>query len=190
MISLSSDTPVDFVPQLRILLYYFVFTAFGWLLHRQPDLIEELGRRLWIPAIVALAAIVPAAILAERTVLKGPLEPLFLRLAALYLSALFGWALVMLFVGSFVKWGAQPRPWVSYLSDASYWCYLVHLPIVVALQILIADLAWPGLIKYAVVMTGTIVACLGSYQTLVRYTFIGAALNGPRHRSVPAAVTP
>jgi peptidoglycan/LPS O-acetylase OafA/YrhL len=190
MISLSSDTPVDFVPQLRILLYYFVFTAFGWLLQRQPDLIEEFGRRLWIPAIVALAAIVPVGILAERTVLKGPLEPFVLRLAALYLSALFGWALVMLFVGSFVKWGAHPRPWVSYLSDASYWCYLIHLPIVVALQILVADLAWPGLIKYAVVMTGTIAACLGSYQTLVRYTFIGAALNGPRHRPAPAAVTP
>jgi surface polysaccharide O-acyltransferase-like enzyme len=36
MISLSCDTPVDFVPQPRILAYYFVFVAFGWLLHRQP----------------------------------------------------------------------------------------------------------------------------------------------------------
>jgi hypothetical protein len=51
----------------------------------------------------------------------------------------------------------------------------------------VADLPWPGLLKYAIVMTGTIGACLGSYQAFVRYTFIGAALNGPRKRQFLSA---
>jgi glucans biosynthesis protein C len=71
---------------------------------------------------------------------------------------------------------------VSYLSDASYWCYLVHLPLTVALQIGVAELPWPGLLKYAIIMTGTIAACLGSYHAFVRTTFIGATLHGPRER--------
>lgn len=179
---LSADTPLSFIPQPRILAYYFVFAAFGWMLHRQDRLVEEFGRRLWIPLLVALAALVPLGLALERIVTKTPFDPPAARWGALYLGALFGWSLVALFLGAFVRWGAQPRPWVSYLSDSSYWCYLVHLPIVVAMQILVADLAWPGLLKYAIVMTATVAACLGSYHAFVRTTFIGAALNGARQR--------
>lgn len=182
MVSLSADTPIDFVPQPRILLYYFVFAAFGWLLHRQGDLVPEFGRRLWWPLVLAAGALVLLKPLVEQTVARGPLESTALRMGALYLGGLFGWSMVVLFLGSFVKWGKRPRPWVSYLSDASYWCYLVHLPVTVALQILVANLPWPGPFKYAMVMAGTIAACLGSYQAFVRYTFVGAALNGPRER--------
>jgi peptidoglycan/LPS O-acetylase OafA/YrhL len=181
---LAADTPVDYVPQVRILAYYLVFAGFGWLLHRQGDLVEEFGRRLWIPLVLAGAILVPLGQLVDRTIQEGPLVSLAARTGALYLGALFGWSLVILFLGAFVRWGDKPRPWVSYLSDASYWCYLVHLPVVVALQILVAGLAWPGLIKYALIMAATLAACLGSYRLFVRYTFIGATLNGPRERPV------
>jgi glucans biosynthesis protein C len=177
---LSADTPLSFIPQPRILAYYFVFAAFGWMLHRQDRLIEEFGKALWLPLLVALATLVPLGLVLERVVTKTPFDPPAARWGALYLGALFGWSLVILFLGAFVRWGAQPRPWVAYLSDSSYWCYLVHLPIVVAMQIVVADLPWPGLLKYAIVMTATVAACLGSYHAFVRTTFIGAALNGPR----------
>jgi peptidoglycan/LPS O-acetylase OafA/YrhL len=181
---LAADTPVDYVPQVRILAYYLVFVGFGWLLHRQGELVEVLGRRLWIPLVLAGAILAPLGTLVDRTIQDGPLGSLAVRTGALYLSALFGWSLVILFLGAFVKWGGRPRPWVSHLSDASYWCYLVHLPVVVALQILVAGLAWPGLLKYALIMAATLAACLGSYQLFVRYTLIGATLNGPRERPV------
>lgn len=187
---LAADTPVSFVPQFRILAYYSMFVGTGWLIHRQPALVDELAKALWIPLLTALAAIVPLGLLVDRTLQMGPIASVGLRVGALYLSALFGWSLVVLFIGAFVRWGARPRPWVSYLSDASYWSYLIHLPVVVALQILVADLAWPGPIKYLLVMAGTIAACLGSYQVFVRHTFVGAALNGPRARPTPVAVIP
>lgn len=182
MPTLSADTPVDFIPQPRILAYYFVFAAFGWLLQRRSDLVAEFGRHLWVPAVLALASLVPMKILAERSILQGPIESAGLRAGALYVSALIGWSMVLLFLGAFVRWGERPRAWVSYVSDASYWCYLLHLPVVVALQILVADLPWPGLLKYALLMTVTIAVCLGTYHAFVRYTFLGAALNGPRER--------
>jgi glucans biosynthesis protein C len=192
MILFGADTPIDFVPQTRILAYYYVFALFGWILHRQPDLVPELGRHLWLPLILSIGSLALLKPLVEQTVVKGPLEPLALRLGALYLAALFGWSMVSLFLGAFVKWGDKPRAWVSYLSDASYWCYLVHLPVTVALQILVADLPWPGLIKYAMVMAGTIGLCLATYQGFVRYTFLGAGLNGPRERPAQSlkAATP
>ena len=192
MKSLEVETPVSFVPQPRILAFYAVFYGFGWLLHRQKELVVELGKKLWIPAILAAAILVPLGLLVERAMnTGGAMPPLWNRVGALYLSALFGWSLVLLFMGAFIRWGEQPRPWVSYLSDASYWCYLVHLPVVIAFQILVSDLPLPGLLKYAMVMTATIAVCLASYHTLARYTFIGAALNGKRERpAAPAPVTP
>jgi peptidoglycan/LPS O-acetylase OafA/YrhL len=185
----SADTPVSFVPQLRIVAYYAVFVGFGWLLHRQAELVEEFGRHLWVPLLLVAGVLWPLGRLLERLVQgSAPLAPVE-RLTMLYLAALFGWSLVLLFLGAFVKWGAKSRAWVSYLSDASYWCYLIHLPVVIALQILVSDLGWPGPLKYALVMAATLGICLGTYQAFVRYTFLGAALNGPREKPTAARAT-
>jgi peptidoglycan/LPS O-acetylase OafA/YrhL len=179
----AADTPVFFTPEPRILAYYSIFTGFGWLLQRQSGLVEEFGRHLWVPLLLGAAVLLPLGRLVERLAQGAAMSPVE-RVSMLYLGALFGWALVLLFVGAFVKWGATPRPWVSYLSDASYWCYLIHLPLIVALQILVAPLAWPGPLKYALLMAVTLAVCLGTYQAFVRYTFIGATLNGPRQKPV------
>jgi peptidoglycan/LPS O-acetylase OafA/YrhL len=179
----AADSPVFFTPEPRILAYYAVFTGFGWLLHRQAGLVEEFGRGLGVPLLLAAAAALPLGKWIERLVRGAPLSPAE-RMSMLYLGALFGWSLVLLFLGAFVRWGAKPRPWVAYLSDASYWSYLVHLPLVVALQILVSPLEWPGPLKYALLMAATLAICLGTYQAFVRYTFIGATLNGSRGKPV------
>jgi peptidoglycan/LPS O-acetylase OafA/YrhL len=178
----AADTPIYFSPEPRILAYYGIFTAFGWLLHRQAELVEEFGRRLWVPLLLALAGIAPLGLLVERLVQGGPALSAGARIGISYLGALFGWSLVLVFLGAFVKWGSTPKPWVKWLSDASYWCYLVHLPVVVCFQILVAPLEWPGPLKYALLMAATLGVCLGTYRAFVRYTFIGATLNGPREK--------
>jgi hypothetical protein len=66
------------------------------------------------------------------------------------------------------------------MSDSAYWLYLAHLPLVIYLQIVVAD--WPGwlLAKAALVNGVALAVLLGSYQLCVRHTWIGAMLNGPR----------
>jgi hypothetical protein len=54
------------------------------------------------------------------------------------------------------------------------------MPIVMALQVVLSQLDWPGLIKFAVILVVAIPAMLASYHWLVRFTFIGAILNGRR----------
>ena len=104
------------------------------------------------------------------------------RLESAYLLGVFSVSLVFLFVAVFVRWLHEPRAWVRWLADASYWSYLLHLPVVILLQILVMDLRWPGPLKYAIVTGVTLAACLGSYRAFVRYTFLGTALNGKRGR--------
>ena len=77
-----------------------------------------------------------------------------------------------------------------YLADASYWLYLIHMPIVMALQVAVSQLDWPWPVKFAAILAVALPVMLASYQLLVRYTIIGAVLNGRRapREAAPAAV--
>ena len=48
------------------------------------------------------------------------------------------WMLIFGIVGAFVRLLDRPSPIVRYVSDASYWMYIVHLPIVIAVPGLLA----------------------------------------------------
>lgn len=54
------------------------------------------------------------------------------------------------------------------------------MPIVMALQVALSQLDWPGLIKFAVILIVAIPPMLASYHLFVRFTFIGAVLSGRR----------
>ena len=48
------------------------------------------------------------------------------------------------------------------------------------LQVIVAPFEWPWPVKFAVILGVAFPLMLGSYQLLVRHSFIGAMLNGPR----------
>ena len=82
-----------------------------------------------------------------------------------------------------VRWLlASPRFTVRYLSDASYWIYLAHLPLVVVAHWVFVD--WPISyhLKYILTCVSVTGILLIAYQLFIRYTFIGNVLNGPRTR--------
>ena len=69
---------------------------------------------------------------------------------------------------------------VRYVSDASYWMYIVHLPVVMALQtaFMLADLHWA--IKFLLIIALSSAFLLITYHYCVRPTWIGFLLNGRR----------
>ena len=176
-----ADTPLGLVPQPRLLAFYGLFLAAGWFLHRQRDLLPELARRLWIPLVVIAAAAGPFAVWAVHEVFNGPADRV-IRVFGFFLGALLTCELTLLLIGAFLRYLSRPVAWVRWLSDASYWCYLVHLPMVVVLQILVARLSWPAATKYVLIISGALSVSLLTYQVFVRYTAIGTVLNGKRQR--------
>jgi glucans biosynthesis protein C len=69
---------------------------------------------------------------------------------------------------------------LAFLADASYWTYLVHLPIVFFLQTLLVPLPIAAPIKCMMVLVITLAACMATYMVLVRYTPVGWLLHGKR----------
>lgn len=174
---LEIETPITFVPDVRILAFYAIFFAQGWFLHRNPERIAALGKRLPLTAVAALAVFAGMLPLLDRVGRTHQLGNL--HAAGALALALLSWSLVAVFVGCFVRWMSTERPWIAWLSDAAYWVYLIHLPICVALQVWIAPKPWWGPLKYALVSSFTLGVCLISYRA-VRTTAIGAWLHGPR----------
>jgi len=176
---------VTFVPDLSLMLYYGIFFAFGWLLHRQPEILAGFARYKW--GYLACATLIIATVppfLSLQSYFDYP-DHGWGKLAPVLFTAIYSWMMVFGLVGIFVQYLGRQNAWIRYISDSSYWLYLMHLPIVVYLQIALADAAIPGIIKYLLINTVALTLLLLSYRYLVRYTWIGAILNGRRVR--PAA---
>jgi peptidoglycan/LPS O-acetylase OafA/YrhL len=163
--------------------YYGIFFAVGWWLHRRIHMLDAMRNWLLPYFVVALIAFL---------VLAGSLSAAFspgaarnwtaIKFTALTAAAVYAWCMTFALTGLFLRIAGGHRPWVRYLADASYWWYLWHLPIVMLLQIWIAQ--WPlnGWLKLLMILAVTVAILLPSYQAMVRYTFIGRILNGARER--------
>ena len=68
------------------------------------------------------------------------------------------------------------------MSDASYWLYIAHLPLVVLGQMLMVGWQVNVHVKYVLICAVVVGLLLATYHLGVRYTAIGTMLNGPRVR--------
>ena len=90
------------------------------------------------------------------------------------------WSLVFLTIGVFHRLCQRPNAFVRYVADSSYWMYLIHLPVVVWLQVAVAELPLHWSLKLAFICATTVAFSLLTYDFFVRPTFIGLVLNGRR----------
>jgi len=155
--------------------------GFGWLLHRQIDLIKILEQR-WVLNLVLSVVLIAVSFLMAGTSTLRPLPPNYeiIRLTGAACYALAIWTTTFAVIGLALRFLAGFSPARRYLADASYWLYLIHLPILMALQVAVSQLDWPGLVKFAVIMLVSLPVMFAGYQYLVRYSFIGVVLNGRR----------
>ncbi len=94
------------------------------------------------------------------------------------LQPLYAWLMSLGCLGLFARFQSRPSPRMRYLSDSSYWLYVVHLPVVVGLQSLATDWGGGAVIKFGLILLIAIPLMLASYHWLVRPTALGWLLNG------------
>lgn len=186
------------VPNAIAFVAYGVAFGFGWLLHRQTDLLPRLGAYWPIYLAFALAGTAGCLAITGLAPHFQPIEagPRKLVAAACYAIAEWSWCLA--FIGAALAFCTKESPARRYVADASYWIYLVHLPIVMALQVAFAKLPLHWAVKYPLILAIAFAFMLTTYEFLVRYSFIGAVLNGRKQRparrdrenTAPAAAKP
>jgi peptidoglycan/LPS O-acetylase OafA/YrhL len=170
--SVHTDTPLGFVPDAAIAIFMGGYFAWGWIVRGRPEELARYGRYAWHAlaiALVLLSVVVATLYEGLDTVAHAPLH-------ASAASALFVIFVMVGFLGLCVRHGRR-HSLLRLASESSYWCYVAHLPIVVALQILLAPIAVPGILKFITIITVTSTVCMGSYAVLLR-------LNRPRNQAI------
>jgi peptidoglycan/LPS O-acetylase OafA/YrhL len=186
----SVDTPdQELQPHFPVLLLYGGCFILGWMLSRQRNLIPQFARLTPLRWLLAGGGMLGVIFLSE--IQTDPAHPHYLaaHVGFVVSYAIMMWSFVFLTVGVFKKICQQPRAWIRYVADSSYWMYLIHLPIVVWLQVAVAEVQLHWSLKLTFISLLTIAVSLVTYDLWVRSTWLGALLNGRRRaRVIPEAI--
>lgn len=182
---------VGLLPNLPAVLIYGTAFVLGWMMHREQETLRRMAADWLLYLTVAVVATVAAWLFAGDHLhfsLRQPAAFERTAFAAAYALALWCWCFAC--IGAAVRFLDKPSPRWRYLADASYWMYLMHLPVVWGLQAWM--LRWPlhWAVESSLTLTVTSVLLLASYRWLVRGTFIGVFLNGRRYPNASATAPP
>ena len=166
--------PATILPEIPAMTVYLGAFVVGWALHANPGGLTRIAR--WWPVYLGAAVILSIVGVGQ----SDPATPAPLPLAATVM-ALAAWSWVYALLGLCVRFLHTERPWIRYLADASYWMYLIHLPLLVGFEMLLVSQPWPILVKLGLtwLVVGTVL--VASYHLLVRSTPVGRWLNGHRY---------
>jgi glucans biosynthesis protein C len=172
--------PFSLIPDTGALIGYGLFFGFGWLLHRQQHLLFSLQKRWPVYCVLAVVMWAVCRTIGGSTPHWGPYlkNGELLVYSASYMVGMWCWSFGLL--GVAMRLLSSYSPVRRYLADSSYWLYLMHIPALLFFDQLLHPLPWHSSVKYLLSIGGATPILLLSYHYLVRFTFIGATLNGRR----------
>jgi len=179
---LGLPAPQSLIPNTAAMLGYGTAFGLGWLLHRQPQRLMNLQKHWAIYFVLAIAlTICCLSIIGTTPLWKGPNLEGSARIAyaAAYMIGIWCW--VFAAVGAAVRFLSKGHPVTRYLADASYWVYIMHMTTILFFITLLRPYHWYWAIKFVIIVGGSMPILLLSYHYFVRFTWIGAILNGRRH---------
>jgi glucan biosynthesis protein C len=168
--------PESLLPQFWALSYYGAFFTLGFLMHGHPQCMHRLrAQAAWLFAGSLVLFALYYALLVRR-----PPEAAFAPASwplALLAGTIGVWATIacLAFAETLL---ARRNGVLSFLSDAAYWTYLVHLPILFAIQYRLLDVHLPWPVEFALAVGSTLAICLLSHRLLVRTTPVRRVVGG------------
>jgi peptidoglycan/LPS O-acetylase OafA/YrhL len=179
--------PEQLLPQVWAFGFYGVFFLLGAILHDRPDRLDRF-RPLLLPLLLGSLLLYgfiyrtyPGVVGTQEmsAAAAGPVPtPAHLLTSALSAWVAVAMTLVCLLAGRRFLSGRNAV--MRYLVDASYWIYILHLPVMWMVQYRLMDVQWGAWAEFAITVVATLGIGLLTYALLVRWTPIGLLLNGRR----------
>lgn len=177
--------PDRIYPQLWAFGYYGIFFLVGWIFFTNQNLLDSLKDKwqLLIGVAVVLYGIV-FTLYPESLTIDEAINPdaypvdTFTQILTSILHALIATYMVLGLLLMGKKLLNTANGFFRYMADASYWIYLIHLPIILLTQMILLDKEWNLWLEFLLTSFVTFAIGILSYQILVRYTPIGWLLNG------------
>ena len=173
-------------PELWSFGVYGLFFILGCLIFLKQSLLDDLEpyiNKLLVISIIAYGvfySLIPATISQEKImiIMTNGFVPtwdhiyvaIFEAFIAVYMT------IYCLLIGR--KFLNKKTKLLKFISNSSYWVYLIHLPVLLMIQFWLADIEMNMWFKFFISTFCTLLISLLSYQLLVRRTPIGWLLNG------------
>jgi hypothetical protein len=172
----------SFIPDVNVFIFYFSFYMVGWVLFKSKQLLDSFKQYDWTCTILAL-------VLVALGLAIGPLKLIdtnpYQDISNAIVQSLVIWLFIFGITGLFIRYTSNYSARMRYISDASYWVYLVHYTLTIFIAPLLFGWDVHAIIKFLTVIISTTIICFGTYHLFVRSTFIGKFLNGRKYsRSV------
>lgn len=167
----------SFWPHLFIFVQYFIFYIFGWFLLLNKHLLTAPMHFDWICTILGFIVFVIQILIPDHFIMS--------KSHAFYLDTILSSIIVWLFIfgitGLFIHYGNKNSVRMRYISDSSFWVYLIHLPFTILIPGFICEWTLSAYLKFLFVLIITTTVSFITYHYLVRPTFIGNFLNGRKY---------
>ncbi len=164
-------TASPLVPNIENYLFYLLFYLVGWVLFKSKDLLKTMMRYDWVNTLLGLT-------LFSFLFFRGEYLGINMQIV---LNSLLVWLLIFGISGLFIRFLSNHSKRMRYVSDASYWIYLVHIIPAVILPSFLVIYNMPAILKFLIVLTFSTFISFITYHYFVRSTFIGKFLNGRKY---------
>jgi len=161
----------SFTPDIGTFIFYFLFYVFGWILFKTNKLTLYFNTGYISYTVSATICFTISFIYNDY------ISETWLML----INSLLTWLFIFGIISLFLRYMNSYNFYMRYLLDASYWVYLIHLPLTMLLPGMIHYFNIPVFFKSIMVVLLTFFISLVSYQFIVRKTSISTLLNGKKH---------
>jgi glucans biosynthesis protein C len=166
----------DLVSDWYVFVHYLLLTSYGFLLASCAGAWDWLARLRRHALTAALTITLGGLTLIEIGVIRRDTA------ADSLLANAFTWAWLLTFLGygrQHLSFGNRLLAWAR---EASYPVYILHQTIIIAIAYFVIALPWSPWTKYAVVLMGTLLACIALYEFPLRRVAVLRTLFGIRKR--------
>lgn len=170
----------SFIPQFNEFVHNGLFFVVGLYVYRHRQAVFDIyAKNCWRYAVAGLFFFILYLVLASLFHQAEAALPTRFGLAFAYSCA--GWLWSFALIGIFIRYLSNQNRFLRYVSESSYWVYLVHMLGTLGFGVMLYNMPFGALTKMGINILATTLACLATYHVLVRYTPISTLLNGYRY---------
>lgn len=173
------NASVSLIPDLNTFVFYFFFYIIGWILFKSRNLLDNFMKYDLQCTVLGIFLVITQGLLIQHSEMN--LNPNSNSIILISFNSLIVWLFIFGLTGLFIRYSSKHSKRMRYISDSSYWVYLIHLPLTAIIPAFIWKLPLPTLIKFIIVLSLTTLICFVTYHYFVRNTFIGKFLNGKKY---------
>ena len=150
--------------------WFLIFLA-GFVIAGDRDILDNIAARVWTSMLLALGSgvLLFSAFYDHGFHLDPADENVILKYVSLCIVRMtFVWSVLLTCAGLAGRYLRGGGTWLTYLNEAVYPCFILHLAVTVALGFYVVPTQFSVLTKYMVVTMGTVLLVLLIYQLLIR----------------------